>query len=316
MMSTKFFEGVGGKLAEQWVANLLTPAFIFWSGGILAYVYRFGWEPIFQLFPNAKFEGLQLAALAGILVLIYISAIVVQRFDIEVLRALEGYWYPGVRKILRPVLKRMTQRHISYREQCFDEWEPLNDKLEAHQTLSQNESANFTRYDRILRQFPGEEADFLPTRIGNLIRAAERRPLVRYGLDTIICWPRLWLLLSDNTKKEIQEARAQLNNCVRVFTWSLLFPIWTIWAWWAAPIGIVSVIFAYCWLFDVAEVYNDLIESAFDLYRTALYQSLRVPLPKNPQEELKIGRQVTEYLFRGKPPTALEFTPPPSSDKK
>ncbi|WP_277883236.1 hypothetical protein [Nostoc flagelliforme] len=33
-MPTKFLESLGGKLAENWAANILTPAFVFWMGGL------------------------------------------------------------------------------------------------------------------------------------------------------------------------------------------------------------------------------------------------------------------------------------------
>ena len=42
MASAKFVEGVSGKLADRWVAALFTPAFIFWLGGGLAALQRFG----------------------------------------------------------------------------------------------------------------------------------------------------------------------------------------------------------------------------------------------------------------------------------
>jgi len=38
MMPTKFIDTIGGKLAEQWIAALLTPAFCFWAGGITAWL--------------------------------------------------------------------------------------------------------------------------------------------------------------------------------------------------------------------------------------------------------------------------------------
>jgi hypothetical protein len=78
----------------------------------------------------------------------------------------------------------------------------------------------------------------------------------------------------------------------------------------AIPASLLSASFAYSWILDSAEIYGDLIESTFDLYRPLLYQSLRIPLPKTPQEEYAIGLQITEYLFRGTPPIDLEFTPP------
>lgn len=312
-MSAKFIEGVGGKLAEQWVTNLLTPAFVFWSGGLLAYIYRHGWQPIAQIFPDSKLEALQIGAIAGVFILIYISALVVQRFDTEILRGLEGYWYPGLRRL--PILKWLRQRQLKQFENHLSQWQKLDEKNSSN-SLDPNSRAQLVRFDRALRQYPTDEADFLPTRLGNILRAAERRPYDRYGLDAIICWPRLWLLLPENARKELQEARSTINSGVRIFAWSILFLVWGIWAWWVIPCAIVSAMFAYCWILDSATVYGDLIESVFDLYRVSLYQSLRFPLPENATDERTIGLQVTEYLLRGSPPKNPQFTPPASGEKK
>lgn len=63
--------------------------------------------------------------------------------------------------------------------------------------------------------------------------------------------------------------------------------------------AIGSAIFAYCWILDTAEVYGDLIESVFDLYRGLLYQSIRRAQPDSPEEEREAGQKLTEYLWRG-----------------
>jgi hypothetical protein len=306
-MSAKFLEGFGGKLAEQWIANLLTPAFIFWSGGLLCYIDRHGWQPIAQLFPDAKLEALQVGVLALALVVILVSALVMQRFDNEFLRGLEGYWYPWFRRLGRPLLQRMTQCQIAQRNKLWKNWRQLSPNYES---LSAEQRAEYGRIDRRLRQFPGPEHDFLPTRLGNILRAAERHPYYRYGLDTIICWPRIWLLLPDGAKKELIDARAELNNGVRLLAWSCLFLIWTIWSLWAIPIALLSISFAYSWILDSAVVYGDLIESVFDLYRTLLYKSLRFPLPENAAEEKTTGLELTQYLFRGYLSDQTKFLPP------
>jgi hypothetical protein len=312
-MSAKFLEGVGGKLAEQWVANLLTPAFVFWSGGLLAYIQRYGWQPIANFFPDSKLEALQIGIIAGIFILIYLSALIVQRFDTEILRGLEGYWYPGIRKL--PIRNWLRTRQIKKRDRLLTQWQILDEKLEA-KLLTANDRAELIRCDRALRQYPTDETDFLPTHLGNILRSSERRPYDRYGLDAIVCWPRLWLLLPENARKDIQEARLTLNNGVRVFAWSILFLVWSIWSFWAIPLALLSALFAYCWILDSAILYGELIESVFDLYRTALYQSLRFPLPTNPSEELAIGLQITEYLFRGSQRTTPLFLPPSTSSEK
>lgn len=143
--------------------------------------------------------------------------------------------------------------------------------------------------------------DLMPTRLGNILRTAERRPLEKYGLDAIICWSRLWLLLPEAAKKDLQDARADLNNAARLWLWSILFLVWAaLGAWWAVPLGILSALFAYYnWAIAAAITYGDLIEASFDLYRHLLYESLRWKLPADPNEERRVGQQLTEYLWRG-----------------
>ncbi|HRY14319.1 MAG TPA: hypothetical protein P5330_00415, partial [Candidatus Competibacteraceae bacterium] len=75
-MSTKFVEGVGGKLAEQWVATLLTPAFAFWAGGLAAWGYRYGWASLQTPF-TALSEPLQIAFLVALFLGVTTSAFVV-----------------------------------------------------------------------------------------------------------------------------------------------------------------------------------------------------------------------------------------------
>jgi hypothetical protein len=293
-MTAKVLEGFSGKLAEQWVATLLTPAFIFWAGGLATYTHRLGWDRLAKWYSQYP-EPLQVGILVLSLCLIAASAFVAQRFDTEVLRALEGYWYPGLRRVLKPFVKYQINRRIKLEKR----WEQLNANF-FNNTITNNDRAEFVQLDCTLRQFPREDHDIMPTRLGNILRAAERRPGDRYGLDAIVCWPRLWLLLPDAVKKDIQDARAELNNAVRLFLWSTLFLVWTIWTWWAIPIALIAAAFAYCWTLDAAEVYATLIEATFDLHRHLLYQALRWDLPKDPKEERRVGKQLTDYLWLGK----------------
>lgn len=45
-MTAKALESFGGKLAEQWVATLLTPVFIFWLGSFVTAIQRLGWNTL------------------------------------------------------------------------------------------------------------------------------------------------------------------------------------------------------------------------------------------------------------------------------
>ncbi|NEQ34003.1 MAG: hypothetical protein F6K04_23940 [Leptolyngbya sp. SIO4C5] len=49
-MSAKLLDSLGSKLAEKWVATLLTPAFIFWAGGAIVLMQRRGWQDTIDWF--------------------------------------------------------------------------------------------------------------------------------------------------------------------------------------------------------------------------------------------------------------------------
>lgn len=292
-MPTKFLESLGGKLGEQWVAGLLTPAFAFWLGGIFAWIYRFGWGDLQQLFSPLG-EPLQIAVLISILLIITASGFAIQRFDLAILRFFEGYWYPWL-NLIRNRLIAQQQRQL---DRLDSQWQKLQNK-QGQSDFTAADREQLIAIDWQLRQFPVQRDRIMPTRLGNILRAAESQPGVKYGLDAIICWSRLWLVLPDSAKKELQEARADLNTAARVWLWGILFLIWAVWAWWAIPMGLFVAWFAYGWMLESATTYGDLLESAFDLYRLELYKTLHFPLPQNPETERKLGQQLTEYLWRG-----------------
>ena len=80
----------------------------------------------------------------------------------------------------------------------------------------------------------------MPTRIGNILRAAETRPYDHYGLEAVIVWPRLWLVLPDSARQELSTARASLDSSVAAVIWALGFCAFAPLAWWAAPVGLAS----------------------------------------------------------------------------
>ena len=91
--------------------------------------------------------------------------------------------------------------------------------------------------------------------------------------------------------------------------------------WWT-PLALVAglgvaISSAVFWVPSRAETFGELMESSFDLYRFALYEQLRWPLPENPDDERKAGELLSEYVWRDSP-AGLAFasrlrSPPASS---
>jgi hypothetical protein len=304
MASAKFLEGFSGNLADEWIKTLFTPAFVFWLGGGLAALQRWGWDAAVVEFQKLR-EPLPLVL--GILVLLTVAAsgFVVQQFDFTVLRLLEGYW-PGWLTPLAGWLVKGQRRRFKRLDQQL---QTLNRQGLA--TLTPQEREAYIQADLDLGEFP-EVGRLLPTRLGNILRAAEDHCAAKYGLDAIICWPRLWLLLPEATKTELSQARQQLNGTVRIWVWGMLFLIWAplFGIWWPLPLGLGTAWLAHRWLIQTARVYGDLIEAAFDLYRLQLYQAVRWPLPSTPAEERVLGRALTDYLWHGSDQGSPTFTTP------
>lgn len=311
-MPTKLLESLGGKLAEQWAANLLTPAFVFWLGGLAAWIQKFGWKALEQWFTQLV-EPIQIAILFVALLVALTTAFAIQKLDLAVLRFFEGYWPVWMSPLRHWLLKQQRQK-LNRLDQRWQELAIEQDQLkQAQKDLNLEELDELIAIDWQLRQAPSQPERLMPTQLGNLLRAAETRPTEKYGLDAVICWSRLWLILPDAVKKELQETRADLNTAARIWLWGVLFWVWVVWVWWAIPVGLVVTWFAYGWMLEAAATYSDLLESAFDLHRLELYKALYFPVPTNPAEEKRFGQQLTEYLWRGSDRTYPGFTQPPKS---
>lgn len=153
----------------------------------------------------------------------------------------------------------------------------------------------------------------MPTRTGNILRAAEMWPTHKYGLNTAITWPRLWLLLPDSARQELTTARASLNSAAASVIWGLLFCCFAGWTPLALLPGLgVAVSAMGFWLPSSAETFGDLLEACYDLYRGSLYEQLRWPLPADPSEERAAGKALTEYLWRGTSGARAIFSQPPA----
>lgn len=56
-----------------------------------------------------------------------------------------------------------------------------------------------------------ETEAILPTQMGNIISSYESYPYSRYGLNAIFYWPRLWLSLDNETRKEMDKIWAEAD---------------------------------------------------------------------------------------------------------
>jgi len=294
-----FWTGLGGRLADRWVAALFSPAFGFWAAGLLAWAQRpqnGGW-PDRLLALGRQLQGMPLliqgSYLLALLVVITLSGLALRRIAQPALRVLAGYWPARLNRAAARLRARLSDRSDRDRAQLRQLAASPRDELNPAQI------AERARLERRLRRIPAQRAARMPTRLGNVLQAGEARTRNRYGLDPLVCWPRLWLLLPDTARQEVTAAYTSLLLAVQVLICGLLFTVWTIWAWWALPAGLLVAVAAYARTLAAAAAFADLLESCFDLYRPLLYQALRWPPASDPGAERTSGVRLSTYLHAG-----------------
>jgi len=310
-MLTAWLGGLGTKLTENWAGKALSSASLFWLGGLSALLLGPGGDRR-RSDLEAAFNGaplaLQVVALVAAAALVAASEQVSKGLALGVTRLLEGYW-PRLANGLRAFLVR---RVVSARSRDYKRWEALNYAIreETDESLLEERQLQYNEVERLLHRVP-LESGVMPTRFGNVMRAAETRIAGRYGLDPIRCWPTFWLLLPEVARTEISEARAAVDSRTQAWLWAALFCLWTpllclvmpITWWWPWPmllIGLsIAMIVYYGWLLPAATTYSELLDTVFGLYRAELYKAFGQPMPADPDSQRVAGESLTTLIWRG-----------------
>jgi len=283
---------ISGKLADRLAVALLSPAFAFWVLGAAAWVWTRPGGADRAVTHLAKLSGFAQGALVvGVLLAVAASGAVLQRTVPSVLRLLQGYWPAPLRFALAVRWRRRLKADDR-------RWQDLY-RLRAEREADEREAAELLAVERRLTRIPAEADRVMPTRLGNVLQAAEERPYAWYGLDSEHCWPRLWLVLPDPAKTEVNAARADLETAVTWWTWSALTVVWVIFTPWALLVAALACLFSYLAMIGSAVRFGELLNSVYDVHRGLLYDALGYPRPAAPEAEREAGMQLTEMLLRG-----------------
>lgn len=292
-----FWESVGGRLADVWV-RVSAQAVVFWLAVLAAFLlHRGDLRPLADAaaWLDRQSAVVQTATVLAALVAVTGSAVVVHWFALPVLRLSEGYWPRWAAPVRRRLVARGTRRAAPEAER----WQQVYARAQRDH-LTADDVATFARLERRMRGRPADPAYLMPTRVGNILRAGERRVHDKYGLDPIVTWPRLWLLLPDTARVGLASARAAMDRAVTAMIWGLLFCGCLPFTAFAPVAGLgVALVAGFVVLPRRAATFSALLESAFDLYRADLYRQLRLPTPATTADEVRVGKQLTAYLWRG-----------------
>jgi hypothetical protein len=235
------------------------------------------------------------AAFLGVIAL----ALVLQPLQLSLVRLLEGYWGDSWigRTLAAPGLALASRRRQALERATKSPAgaDPSPPQMEAMVAAAR----------RLERSFPAED-ELMPTQLGNVLRAGENRAGGRYGLLTVVTWPRLYPLLPEKTAGIVDDQRDQLDLASRFCVVCLLgaavsLGLLVTHGWWllvpaaALALGWIS----YRAAIAAALQYAVGLETAYDLHRVELLRALHLRLPTDSTSERKTNEALSTFLLQG-----------------
>jgi len=299
MLST-FLDKANGLLDRRFLVAYWFPTLIASIAALLlrGAVYGFSatwqwWQRLGPAQGQEKGEYAQIWVLLGVLLLVTLLAYLLQAFTRALVRVYEGCWPQW--------LQRWTMKQV---ERRWEQWR--RERTKAAQS-------DFSRYtivqDRLHYEYPMQAGRLLSTRLGNVLASTEDYPSVAYGMDVVFWWRRLFPLLPDTIRKEIEDALtsllALLNFATMVGLASADGGLYILrvkaggW-WWPLIVlvgGLLLAWLSYQGAVALAREYGQRLRAAVDLYRFDLLKALHQTLPKTPHEERLLWEQLEAWLY-------------------
>jgi hypothetical protein len=241
---------------------------------------------------------------------------------------MEGYW--GTSRLAqraraaRMVRHRRRLEHLDFGpsaqaeldlRKADDEKIILKEKIRTELLSARDEGR------RLRHGYPVKTDDIMPTRLGNVLRRYERLAGYQYKLDAVRVIRHVAFVAPSEHVEYLNDQRQLLDLSVRMCVTSILASfvaiafLWHHGPWLAIaliPYGIAYL--SYRGAVVVAHEYGAAICTIIDLDRFALYDSLRLPRPKNTRAERSTNAQLIE-LLRHNPSIDLRYEYPQTSNE-
>ena len=175
----------------------LVPTLVFWAAVAALAGSQVGWKAATKDWSGLDSLAKILVTVLAVAALVLFS-MVLSALEGRILSTFEGYW--GTSGLGAWAAGKATRRH---------------QKIQRNLDLTDERAYEF-RY----RNYPRREADVMPTRLGNVLKAAETYPAdtERYHLDAVFFWPRLIAVIPQSARDDLSDSRAGLALLLNVCT--------------------------------------------------------------------------------------------------
>jgi hypothetical protein len=287
-MFGSLFDKVTGLFDKRFVLALLLPSFAFAAGCSALAATMAGWHTATAWWAHLD-TGRQVAAGVAAAAAVVLLATITGTQVVAMTRLLEGYW--GTSWAGRTLGRLGRERQASRRAKMG------GDTSEAGYLCS-------------YLAFPPAPSPVLPTRLGNALRAAESYPgdEARWGLDAAFWWPRLYLVMPDSARAQVDDARSALDQLAVLSVLSGSFAVVSLGLCCvglnlAAGLGCAAgalLLSRVTYLAAVASatVLGELVRSCYDLYRCDLLARLGWSAPATLEQERQLWAALSQQLYR------------------
>jgi hypothetical protein len=280
---------VTGLFDRRFMLGLFLPTFAFFAGVGALVATDLGWTQTISWWQHLGASRQVFVAIAAVAGLVFVATVLGTQV-VTMTRVLEGYWRWAWTDKTIGEIGRKWHRH--------------------RRALLRKDTSDLGYLRAYLAYADPELGDVLPTRLGNALRAAESYSgdRERWGVDAPFWWPRLYLIIPDSAREQVDDARASMDQMVVLSVLSVAFAAvavgfgigglqLAVWAWSAAG-ALVLFWLTYRSAIASAAVFGDLIRSCFDLYRTDLLARLGWPLPGSLPDERTLWQALEQQLYR------------------
>ncbi|BDI33651.1 hypothetical protein CCAX7_57020 [Capsulimonas corticalis] len=319
-MFTTILQTVGGYFDRRWMLAAFLPSVVLFGACLFLYGATHDFRRAIDIWN--KFSPILQGALivAGVIWTAFVAVL----FSLTkggMLRLFEGYTeQTPLLSAFHQWRRRYYQRLFRYlaHEQTRLEAEiahlrlgPLKDRPDAKDKEKvYKEELGRILEEKILR-FPPDESQVMPTRLGNILRAAEAYPRVHYNMNAVVLWSRLASVLPDPAAAGLEDARMFLDFmlvlCVSSFLFAATSAVYLAAAHaasiltWFVLISLGVSWLCYHGMLNAAIVYGEAVKTAFDLHRWALLEAVHLAAPANNAEERVLWDDYGGFVYGGFP---------------
>lgn len=300
-----FFGELAKQLTERWLSLLTVPGVLFlaagWTGFQLGQTHAFDVRQLAEAVRNAvteitRWPGIGQALVAvGLLLASAAVGLVVQGLVVPVRALSLGQWAPGLRRLGRSLTTRRRNRwnNLVKKRTALEKEHPRHDRTAEQQ---QHIDRLAGRINQIAMAEPGR-----PTWMGDRVHALAQVAIDRYGLDLTFGWPRLWLVLPDDIRAELNTAQGGFATAMFTTAWSLPYLALSL-LWWPAALASVAIAaFGLSRARATITTFTEMVEATLDVHGRDLAIALGVADPAStgpltPDE----GQHITDIARKGR----------------